>query len=89
LTFLLCVLLLVLGKSFGKLVGAGSVSAALNAGQLCDDVVDFHSDGKSGNTLRIAAATVHEFQRRQNIVFDFEDNLTAASAVGSVRFHSM
>ena len=78
---------LVIDKRFCQLVGAGCAASALNTLQLVDYVVYFHADRKPRYALCVAAATVDEFQRFQNAVIHFENDLPTASAACSVRFH--
>ncbi len=81
------VILFVFFERFGQLVGAGGAVAANDAVEFGDHVVYVHADGKAGDALRIAGTAVDKLERRQFVVFDFENDLLCAGLLGAVRFH--
>jgi len=74
------IFLSVFQKGFGKLVGAGGIVAAAYALQYLDDLVDGTALCKPGYRLQAARTAADELKIVELVVFDGENDFSAASA---------
>lgn len=80
--------LFVVHESFCELVGAGGALAANDTAEFFYQIVYLLPYGEFGYALKIAAASVYEFNACEYVVFvNLVNYLAAASFLRSERFH--